>query len=191
MLRSAVRRTASAAALLAVTLAAAAASANSAGGAPAGSAPQGANAIGADAVALFPLGGGGTHVLVGGVFKYEGDPTPSVGIIARLGYLYGPGDPNHGFSDLPLWVGVRYYPSGGGEGFHAGVDLGLNDLIIRDVDYAGRPKTLSAALWGANIPLGYKIDNVDIQAQCSMLAVAAPGASLAVGITLGYDLGRF
>ncbi len=151
---------------------------------------QKAHAFGADAGILVPFHSYYTHVLVGGVFKYEVDPTASVGITGRIGYLYGPGSPKHGFSDLPIWLGVRYYPTGGGEGLHAGVEFGLNELIVRDVDYKGQPKTLAGAAWGANIPIGYKVGAVDIQAQLSMFSVTVPGA-LAAGITVGYDLARY
>lgn len=111
--------------------------------------------------------------------------------MARLGYFYGLGSETHGFTDLPLWLGARYYLTGGREGLHVGVEPGLNDLTVRDVDHAGRPNTLSAAMWGANFPINYKAGAVEIQAQLSTLTLTAPGASLAAGITLGYDIGRF
>lgn len=106
-----------------------------------------------------------------------------------FGYFHGLAKPKQGFSDLPIWIGVRYYLAGGGQGFHVGVEAGLNELIVRGENYKGDLNMISFAAWGANVPLGYRVGGLDIQAQLSVLLLDHPGGSVAVGATVGYDFG--
>lgn len=164
------------------------------------------NALGVDAGVLIPIGNFSdvTSIMIGGVLKYEMGVTPNIGVTGRVGFFYGLsksiGPISYGVSDLPVWVGGRYYFMGGGEGAHAGVEIGLNDLMTRVGGYTQSAGGItinvpsvshSDVKFGLNIPVGYKIGDLDIQAQYSLLDIGHAGDTMAVGVTVGYNFLKF
>lgn len=162
------------------------------------------NALGADVGVLIPIGdlADYTSLMIGGVVKYEMDVTPRIGVTGRVGFFYGlskstsvgGSSVSQGISVLPVWVGGRYYIMGGGEGLHAGLELGINELMARasgsvaGIDVSG---SSSKTKFGFDIPIGYKIGDLDIQAQYSFLDVGAPDLDMAAGVTVGYNFLKF
>lgn len=174
--------------------------------APAGVAPGSAtdaqgprNFVGVDVGLLLPIGnlGDTTGVMLGGLVKYARGLTPGAGITARLGYLYGlttsttvgSVEYKYGLSDIPIWVGGHYYVSGRCKGFHIGGELGLNVLSVRSG--ASGQSSATRAKVGFNVLPGYRIGDLDIQAQFSLLDVGHPGDTMALGATVGYDFAKF
>lgn len=164
------------------------------------------NAIGADVGVLIPVGnlGNATSLMLGAALKYEMDLSPKLGVTGRIGYFYGfsksVGPVKYNMSDLPIWVGGRYYFMGGAEGVHLGAEIGLNYLFahvggytasVGGASFSVPSTTTSKAYFGFNIPVGYKIGDLDIQAQYSMLDVGHAGDTQAVGITVGYNFVKF
>lgn len=164
------------------------------------------NAIGADVGALIPVGnlGNATSLMLGGLVKYEMEVSPKIGVTGRVGYFFGLskslGPVKYSMSDLPIWVGGRYYFMGGNEGVHLGAEIGLNYLFahvsgysetVQGITISVPSSTSSKAYFGFNIPVGYKIGDLDIQAQYSMLDLGHAGDSQAVGITVGYNFAKF
>lgn len=164
------------------------------------------NAIGADVGVLLPIGNlsDATGLMLGGVVKYERELSPKLGLTGRIGYFYGlsksVGPISYGLSDLPVWVGARYYFMGGDQGVHAGAEVGLNYWMARvggfsetvgGITISVPSSTASKAYFGLNIPVGYKIGDLDIQAQYSILDIGHAGDSMAVGLTVGYNFAKF
>lgn len=158
------------------------------------------NAVGVDLGLLAPVGklGDATGVMLGGLVKYGYGVTPAVGITGRIGYLYGfststkSGGVSYkeGLSDVPIWVGGRYFISGRCEGFHIGGELGLNVLSVRS-ELGNQSNSATRAKVGFNLLPGYRIGDFDIQAQLSFLDIGHPGDTFAIGATVGYDFARF
>lgn len=158
------------------------------------------SAVGVDVALLAPVGSlhDWTGVMLGGLAKYGYGVTPAVAITGRIGYLYGVGTStrvggvllDRGMSDLPIWLGGRYYTSGKCEGFHIGGELGLNVLFARS-KRGNKSVSDTRAKVGFNLLPGYRIGDFDIQAQLSLLDIGHPGDAVAVGATVGYDFARF
>lgn len=169
----------------------------------AGAAPASAearSAVGVDVGALVPLGnlGDDTGVMLGGLVKFGYGVTHAVGITARAGYLYGfdktttvaGASVKYGLADVPIWVGARYFTSGKCQGFHLGGELGLNVLMARS-KLGGRSDSATRAKVGLNVLPGYKVGDIDIQAQLSSLDIGHPVDTVALGVTIGYDFAKF
>ncbi len=160
--------------------------------------PRGA--VGVDVGLLVPVGNlhHDTGVLLGGLVKVGYGLTPSVGVTGRIGYLYGFKTSTTiggvaqklGLSDLPIWLGGRYFVSGKCQGFHIGGELGLNVLMARQ-DFAGGSDSATRVKVGFNVLPGYRFGDVDVQAQLALLDIGHPGDSIALGATLGYDFAKF
>ncbi len=188
----------------AILSSAAAALADDAGGdagapaAPADSQPR--NAVGVDVGLLVPVGnlGDATGVMLGGLAKYGHGVTPALGITGRIGYFYGFSKSaklngvsyKFGLTDVPIWLGARYFTSGNCEGFHIGGEIGLNVLSARS-ELGNMSESATRAKVGINALPGYRIGKVDIQAQLSLLDIGHPGDTVAIGGTVGYDFFAF
>jgi len=154
------------------------------------------NFVGADVGFLVPVGklGDTTGVMLGGLVKYARGLAPGAGITARVGYLYGLSTTTtvnnvsykYGLSDVPLWVGGHYFIAGACRGFHIGGELGLNVLSVR----VGGSSATRAKV-GFNVLPGYRIGDLDIQAQLSLVDIGHPGDTFALGATVGYDFAKF
>ncbi len=156
-------------------------------------------AVGADVAFMLPLGdlGDATGPQIGALLKFQYLATPNIGITARAGYLYGLsktqssalGDIKTSLSVIPIWAGARYY-LGEGEGLHFGAELGLNMLSAK-VEVGGASNSDSETKFGFNVPVGYKLGDLDIAAQFTVLDTGHFGESEEVGITVGYDFAKF
>lgn len=92
-------------------------------------------AVGADLLLVVPVGNiaDGTGVLLGPMLRFGYRPLPPLELTARAGYLFGfDKDVGQGISnrisDLPLWVGARYFFLDPDSGPYAGAEIGGNFL---------------------------------------------------------------
>jgi hypothetical protein len=183
-------------------------------GAPAaGAAPPAAAAddkkigVGLDAQFLLPVGdlADGTGPFIGALLRFGYRVMPELEATARVGYLYGlgkdvGGGSSVGISDIPVWVGARYFILEPSAGLYAGAEIGANILKPHISPTPPSNPITDKALesrtrFGFNLGVGYVVSKelpIDIRAQLSHLNLlgteSGEKAALGIGISAGYTL---
>ena len=162
--------------------------------------------LGADLGVLIPVGNlsDASSVMIGGVIKGEYPVTPGVEVTGRIGYFHGLSkEPTPGasasLSDIPIWVGARYFFGGARDGVYAGGEIGLNILkttiemptIQTPLGPVGGELSDSSTEFGLNLIAGYKLGDIDFRGNLHFLDIGDPGDSMAVGLTVGYTFAKF
>jgi hypothetical protein len=163
--------------------------------------------LGLDVQFLLPVGdlADGTGPLVGPVLRFGYRVMPPLELTLRAGYLFGLGKDQGGgvstsFSDIPIWVGGRYFVMEPHAGLYAAAEIGANILKPHiSPDPPSSPLTdeilKSRTRFGFNIGAGYVISKdlpIDIRAQFSYLNLlgteSGEKSSFGVGLSVGYTL---
>ena len=179
-----------------------------AGGAPAESGGGGDEdkkiGIGGDLVFLLPLGdlGDATGPLIGPVFRFGYSVIPPLELTGRIGYLFGIGktpagvpsgaDVSTSVSDIPIWLGARYFFMEPHVGFYGAAELAIN-LMTAHTTVLGQSDSKGITREGINLGAGYVISKdlpIDIRAQFSLLNLlgkeTGESTFTAIGISAGY-----
>lgn len=160
--------------------------------------------IGLDAQFLLPLGdlADATGPFIGPLVRFGYRVTPPLEVTLRAGYLFGlskeQGPVKFSLSNIPIWVGGRYFIMDPGAGLYAGLEIGANILKPHlDPEPPSNPLTDKAlesrTRFGFNLAVGYVISKdlpIDIRAQFSHLNLlgteSGETAATAVGASVGY-----
>lgn len=171
------------------------------------SSDKGQAGIGADLAFFLPVGklGDATGPLIGGLVKLEYPLMPALELTGRIGYLHGfTKEPSPGFktswSDIPLWVGARYFFDGTREGAYVAGETGLNFLKFKteipSMDFGGfsmpgGSASTSETKLGLNAGVGYKVNDLDFRAQLAILSIGDFDDAMTLGLTVGYTFAKF
>lgn len=179
-----------------------------AGGAPAdSSADEGKKiGIGGDLQFVVPIGdlSDATGPLIGPLVRFGYRVIPPLELTGRIGYLFGIGKTPAGsttsvsVSDIPVWVGGRYFFMEPRAGFYGAAEIGLNFLKPHlSPDPPSNPLTdellKTRTRFGFNLGVGYVISEdlpIDIRAQFMDLNLLGTNtgetAQLGLGLSVGY-----
>jgi hypothetical protein len=164
--------------------------------------------VGGDAQFLLPLtsdfsnaSGPWIGVLVHGGYRL----TPALELTARAGYLAGLSksasqsvagqtfSASYSISDIPVWVGARYYLMNAPAGLYGAAEIGFNFMSV-SYSAGGQSASSGATREGFNIGAGYVISPdlpIDIRVQLSYLNLlgtnSGESADLGLGISAGYS----
>lgn len=182
---------------------------------PAGGAPaeSGASAdddkkfgLGVELQFMLPIGrfADSTGPLIGPLVRFGYRVIPALELTARTGYLFGigktppgaSGDASISFSDIPIWLGARYFFMEPNVGLYGSAELAVN-LLTAHVSGGGLSASEGQTREGFNLGVGYVISKelpIDIRAQFSMLNLLGKDSTLgvseptllAIGISGGY-----
>jgi len=183
-------------------------------GAPANEPAPGADddkkmGLGIDAQFMIPVGDLGdlTGPMIGPLVRFGYRVIPALELTGRVGYIFGLGkDQGAGLggnvstsvSDIPIWVGGRYFFMEPHAGLYGAVEIGANILKVHySPDLPSNPLTdeltKSRTRFGFNVGVGYVISKdlpIDIRAQfmdLNLIGTDTGETSLtAVGISAGY-----
>lgn len=158
--------------------------------------------IGGDLQFVLPLGdfADASGPQIGPLFRFGYRVMPALEVTARVGYLYGLSKDNSGFktsvSNIPVWVGARYFFMEPGAGLYGAGELGLNNMTFKiDGTLLGQSveSSDSNTRFGFNVGAGYVISKelpIDIRAQFmhhNLLGTEeGEKAILGLGISAGY-----
>jgi hypothetical protein len=179
---------------------------------PAGGAPPAASdgggddkkiGVGIEAQFMLPIGdlADGTGPLIGPIVRFGYRVMPPLEVTARIGYLYGLsksqaagplGDIKTSISDIPIWVGARYFFMEPYAGLYGAAEIALN-LMSAKAEVAGSSASTSITREGVNLGAGYVISKdlpIDIRAQFSLLNLLGKETGektfMAIGLSAGY-----
>jgi hypothetical protein len=163
--------------------------------------------VGVDLQLLVPTGSLSdiTGPMVGPLIRGGYRVIPALEITGRIGYLYGftksvsvPNAPagaattSWSVSDIPIWVGARYFFMDPPAGFYAAFELALN-LMTTHLNL-GTSTDTGLTREGFNIGAGYVLSPavpIDIRAQFTMFNLLGKQTDedsfLAVGLSVGYS----
>jgi hypothetical protein len=157
--------------------------------------------VGADAQFILPVGdmSNGTGPQIGALLRGGYRVIPPLEITARIGYLFGLNkDQGAGIStnisNIPIWVGARYYFMDAPAGLYADAELALN-LMQANVSGGGLSGSTGATREGFNVGAGYVISSdlpIDIRAQYSYFNLLGTNSGekglMGIGLSVGYSL---
>lgn len=160
--------------------------------------------IGGDLQFLLPLGdfGKATGPLIGPIFRFGYSVMPQLELTGRIGYLFGIGktpdnvpagaDVSTSVSNIPIWLGARYFFMEPHAGLYGTAELALN-LMTSHATVLGASSSTGITREGFNVGAGYVISKdlpIDIRAQLSMLNLLGKETGettfLAIGVSAGY-----
>lgn len=194
-------------ALLAVTSVSFAQESTTAAPAPATTTPASGDdgkkmGIGGDLQFVLPLGDFAdvSGPQIGPLFRFGYRVMPALEVTARAGYLYGLSKDNAGMktsvSNIPVWVGARYFFMESGAGLYGAGELGLNNMTFKlegSVLGQSMDASDSSTRFGFNVGAGYVISKelpIDIRAQFmhhNLLGTEdGEKAMLGLGLSAGY-----
>jgi hypothetical protein len=160
---------------------------------------------GADLQFVLPVGdlGNATGPQIGALLRGGYRVMPALEITARIGYLYGLSKSqgsvlgqsySTSVSNIPIWVGARYYFMDAPAGFYGDAELALNLLSV-NASFAGTSASTGATREGFNLGAGYVISTdlpIDIRAQFMYMNLlgtqSGETAMMGIGLSVGYSL---
>ena len=160
--------------------------------------------VGGDVQFMLPLNSDFSNVSgpwIGAVVHGGYRVTPALEVTARIGYLAGLSKSNgplsSSISDIPIWVGARYYFMNAPAGLYGAAEIGLNDMTLKASEtVGGQSVSASTGLTreGFNVGAGYVISPdlpIDIRAQFMYLNLlgtdSGEKALFGLGISAGYS----
>lgn len=160
--------------------------------------------IGIEGQFMLPLGdfGKATGPQIGPLVRFGYRVMPQLELTARTGYLAGLGktpdgvpagaDVSTSVSNIPIWLGARYFFMEPYAGLYGSAELALN-LMTAHTTILGASASTGATREGFNLGAGYVISKdlpIDIRAQFSYLNLLGTDtgetAFIAIGISAGY-----
>jgi len=160
---------------------------------------------GADLQFVLPLNSDYSNVAgpqIGALLRGGYRVMPALEITARIGYLYGLsksqntalGSVSYSISNIPIWVGARYYFMDAPAGLYGDAELALN-LMTASASFGGVSQSTGVTREGFNLGAGYVISTdlpIDIRAQFMYLNLLGTNsgetALMGLGISVGYSL---
>ncbi len=160
--------------------------------------------IGVEGQFMLPLGdfSDGTGPQIGPLVRFGYRVTPPLELTARTGYLFGLSKDLAGtgistsVSNIPIWLGARYFFMEPYAGLYGAAELALNLMSVHaSTTVLGQSVSQSTGLTreGFNIGAGYVISKdlpIDIRAQFSMLNLLGKETGektfFAIGLSAGY-----
>jgi hypothetical protein len=160
--------------------------------------------IGIEAQFMLPLGdlADFTGPQLGPLVRFGYRVIPNLELTARTGYLFGLSKDQGGggvktsISNIPVWLGARYFFMEPYAGFYGAAELAINLMSVHStVTVLGNEVSGSTGLTreGFNLGAGYVISKdlpIDIRAQFSMLNLLGKETGektfFAVGLSAGY-----
>lgn len=161
--------------------------------------------VGADAQFILPVGdmSNATGPQIGALLRGGYRVIPPLEITARIGYLAGLsksqgssaiGNVSSSISNIPLWVGARYYFMDAPAGLYGAAELGFNFQQV-SASVGGVSASQGATREGFNLGVGYVISQdlpIDIRAQYSYFNLlgtqSGETAEMGIGLSVGYSL---
>jgi hypothetical protein len=158
--------------------------------APAEAAPaSGRLIIGADVAFQLPLGnfsdatGMGFGALARGEFKI----IPKLNLTARTGFVYSLSKNDFSVSNIPFWVGGKYFIT---DMFYGAAEIGENIFLVRtNFGYFGS-SSYTDENFGATVGAGVSIGKLDVRAQLEVLDLANASDSLAIMVNVGFNFAQ-
>ena len=161
--------------------------------------------LGIDAQFMLPLGdfGKATGPQIGPLVRFGYRVIPALELTGRVGYLFGLGktpegvpagvDVSSSVSNIPIWVGARYFFLDAPAGLYGAAELAIN-LMSAKVEAGGQSASTSITREGINLGVGYVISKelpIDLRAQFSLLNLLGKETNetslTAIGISAGYS----
>lgn len=167
---------------------------------------KGQAGVGADLAFFLPISelGDLTGPLIGALVKVEYPLTPALELTGRVGYLHGLTKENglakSSWSDIPIWVGARYFFGGHREGAYVAGETGLNYLTFKmespaqNLGFITIPAmdvSDSEMKLGLNAAIGYKVNDLDFRFQAAILSIGDFSDMMTLGLTVGYTFAKF
>jgi hypothetical protein len=152
---------------------------------------------------MLPLGDFGkvTGPQIGPLVRIGYRVIPQLELTGRVGYLFGLsksrsipllGDLNYSVSNIPIWVGARYFFMDAPAGLYGAGELAIN-LMSAKAEAGGQSTSTSITREGVNLGVGYVISKelpIDIRAQFSVLNLLGKETNestfTALGVSAGY-----
>ncbi|MDB5221093.1 MAG: hypothetical protein JWO86_9020 [Myxococcaceae bacterium] len=162
--------------------------------------------IGAELQFMLPIGdfADGTGPQIGPIVRFGYRVMPPLELTFRTGYLFGIGktppnvpagaDVSTSFSNIPLWLGARYFFMDPYAGVYGAAELAIN-LMSAHSTFLGQSSSTGFTREGFNLGVGYVISKdlpIDIRAQFSFLNLLGKDSAtnepslFAIGISAGY-----
>jgi hypothetical protein len=158
--------------------------------------------LGIEGQFMLPLGDFGdlTGPQIGPLVRIGYRVIPSLELTARTGYLFGLGktqtilgtDISRSVSNIPIWVGARYFFMEPYAGLYGSAELAIN-LMSASGSSGGVSSSTGITREGFNLGAGYVISKelpIDIRAQFSMLNLLGKETNeptfIALGLSAGY-----
>lgn len=158
--------------------------------------------LGVEGQFMLPLGdfADGSGPQIGPLVRFGYRVIPALELTARTGYLFGlskdQGAVKTSVSNIPIWLGARYFFMDAPAGFYGAAELALNLMTVHStVTILGQDASASTGFTreGFNLGAGYVISKelpIDIRAQFSMLNLLGKETGektfFAVGLSAGY-----
>lgn len=163
--------------------------------------------VGADLLFVLPVGdlSDATGPQIGPVIRGGYQLMPQLEITARIGYLFAFGksrDVGSGNSastsitDIPVWLGARYFLNGAPAGPYGAAELGLNFLNASasgTINGASVSQSNGDTRGGFNLGVGYVLSKdlpIDVRLQYSyynLVGTNGEGALMGIGLSAGYS----
>ena len=181
-----------------------------AGGAAAPTADSGGSddkkmTLGIDAQFMLPIGdlADATGPQIGPLVRFGYRVIPALELTGRVGYLFGlsktqgtlpiVGEVKSSLSNIPIWVGARYFFMDAPAGLYGAAEIAIN-LMSFKAEAGGSSNSTSATREGVNLGVGYVISKelpIDIRAQFSVLNLLGKETNessfTAIGVSAGYS----
>lgn len=159
--------------------------------------------LGVEGQFLLPLGdfGDASGPQIGPLVRFGYRVIPALELTARTGFLFGlkkdqGANVSTSVSNIPIWLGARYFFMDAPAGFYGAAELALNLMTVHSsVTVLGQSADASTGFTreGINLGAGYVISKelpVDIRAQFSMLNLLGKETGektfFAIGLSAGY-----
>ena len=155
--------------------------------------------LGIDAQFMLPLGdfGKAAGPQIGPLVRFGYRVIPALELTGRVGYLFGlskeVGPFKSSLSNIPIWVGARYFFMDAPAGFYGAAELAIN-LMSAKIEAGGQSASTSVTREGINLGVGYVISKelpIDLRAQFSLLNLLGKETNetsfTAIGISAGYS----
>lgn len=155
--------------------------------------------LGIDAQFMLPVGdlADATGPQIGPLVRFGYRVIPALELTGRVGYLFGlskdVGPFKSSLSNIPIWVGARYFFMDAPAGFYGAAELAIN-LMSAKVEAGGQSASKSVTREGINLGVGYVISKelpIDIRAQFSLLNLLGKETNetsfTAIGVSVGYS----
>ncbi len=155
--------------------------------------------LGIDAQFMLPIGdlADATGPQIGPLVRFGYRVIPALELTGRVGYLFGlskeVGPFKSSLSNIPIWVGARYFFMDAPAGFYGAAELAVN-LMSAKIEAGGQSASTSVTREGINLGIGYVISKelpIDLRAQFSLLNLLGKETNetsfTAIGISAGYS----
>ena len=155
--------------------------------------------LGIDAQFMLPIGdlADASGPQIGPLVRFGYRVIPALELTGRVGYLFGLSKDQGLFkssvSNIPIWIGARYFFMDAPAGFYGAAELAVN-LMSAKVEAGGQSASTSITREGINLGVGYVISKelpIDLRAQFSLLNLLGKETNetsfTAIGISAGYS----